>query len=205
MAEEIDTGRLEAFSDGVFAIALTLLILNIKVPQTPLPGQLLPALAAQWPDYLAFVASFATIAIMWMNHHRLFGTIRRADDLLLALNCLLLLGISVVPFTMALLASYIGRPDERVAAEVYTFTFVVISLFFNLLWRYASYKHRLLDPGVDRVMVRAINRGYLLGPTLYCAAFVFAFINVGMSIGITILLAIFFALPFPLLRRVLLL
>ena len=132
--ENKETGRVEAFSDGVFAIAITLLVLNIQVPHDlPVGKSLAGALIDQWPTYLAFVTSFATIGIMWINHHRLFTHIRRSDNTLLVLNGLLLMGITVVPFPTALLAAYIGHPDEQVAALVYGGTLVLIAIFFNVL------------------------------------------------------------------------
>jgi uncharacterized membrane protein len=144
--ENKETGRVEAFSDGVFAIAITLLVLNIQVPHDlPAGKSLANALIDQWPTYLAFVTSFATIGIMWINHHRLFAHIRRSDNPLLVLNGLLLIGITLVPFPTALLAAYIGHPDEQVAALVYGGTLVVIAICFNLLWLYASRGKRLLD------------------------------------------------------------
>jgi len=104
------TSRLEAFSDGVFAIAITLLILEIKVPPPGAAGELGPALARLWPSYLALVTSFANVGVMWINHHRLFGLIERTDEGLLGLNLLLLLGVTLVPFPTALLAEHLrGR------------------------------------------------------------------------------------------------
>src|ERR1044071_3471000 len=102
MAEH-ETGRIEAFSDGVFAIAITLLVLDLKVPmERHGDRELLTALAQQWPTYLAYVTSFSTILIMWINHHRVFSLIGRADDRLLFYNGLLLLGVSIVPFPTSL-------------------------------------------------------------------------------------------------------
>jgi len=110
-ADEKETARIEAFSDGVFAIAITLLILEIKVPQEAGSEEALTkALARQWPSYVAFLSSFATIGIMWINHHRLFTHIRRIDHGLLVLNSLLLLAVVVVPFPTALLAAHWGGP-----------------------------------------------------------------------------------------------
>src|SRR5882672_2129896 len=95
-----ETGRIEAFSDGVFAIAITLLVLDLKVPRALQDGRTLASsLGAMWPSYLAFVTSFATILIMWINHHRMFTLIGRADDRVMFYNGLLLLGVTVVPFT----------------------------------------------------------------------------------------------------------
>ena len=111
---EKETSRIEAFSDGVFAIAIALLILEIKVPtaENDLAAQLL----RQWPSYVAFVISFAFIGIMWINHHRLFTHIRRADNALMILNLALLLGVTAVPYPTAVLAQHLNRGGQRTAA-----------------------------------------------------------------------------------------
>ena len=193
---EKETGRIEAFSDGVFAIAITLLVLDIKVPrELPESTRLLDALLAQWPVYFAFVTSFAIIGIMWINHHRLFNLIKRSDQMLLVLNGLLLLGITFVPFPTALVAEYIGHPDERVAAMVYNGTFVVTAILFNLLWHYAADKNRLLDPRSDPREVQSITRQYALGPVIYLAAFGLAFFSATASLALNMLLALSFAIP----------
>ena len=101
---QTETSRIEAFSDGMFAIAITLLILEVKVP-VPAEGHLAQGLVKQWPSYLAFVLSFVYIGVMWMNHHRMFTHIRRSNDTLLVLNLLLLLGVTAVPFPTAVLAA----------------------------------------------------------------------------------------------------
>jgi uncharacterized membrane protein len=193
-SEPKETGRLEAFSDGVIAIAITLLALEIHVPSAE-EGALLASLIVQWPTYLAFLLSFATIGIMWINHHRLFTVIKRVDHNFLVLNTLLLLGITVVPFTSALLGEYIGHEGEQVAAMVYSGVFVVISIFFNLMWLYAA-RHNWLDmTGENLRIVRITNRQYRLGPLYYLTALLLALISVPLSIGLNILLALYFALP----------
>src|SRR4051812_14906487 len=118
---EKETTRIEAFSDGVFSIAITLLVLDIKVPTTQEAdlGGLLSQLLHLWPNLLAFVASFFFILVMWINHHRLFTVIRRSDNNLMLLNGLLLLGVILVPFPTALVAEYLQHRDEAVAVIVY--------------------------------------------------------------------------------------
>lgn len=190
--EESETGRVEAFSDGVFAIAITLLILDIKVPPGERNGdRLLYELLGTWPSMLAYVSSFATIGIMWINHHRLFTLIRRVDQRLLILNLMLLGGVTFVPFPTSFLAQYY---EHRMAAIFYTGTFVLIAIIFNALWHYASRGHRLLDAAVDPEAVKAITRQYALGPIVYLACFALAFVNVLAAIGLTIALAIYFAI-----------
>jgi TMEM175 potassium channel family protein len=203
-----ETGRIEAFSDGIFAVAITLLVLNIQVPKTPtgelwgdnhslgmaLLGQ------GQWTAYLAFVTSFATIGIMWINHHRLFNYIKSSNDSLLTLNLLLLMLIVFVPFPTALLADYL-QPQYTLAAAIYSATFVLLAICFNVLWRYASHNNRLLDKKVDQRAVQAITQQYRFGPFLYLVAFALAFIYAPASIIWNLLLAVFFALPSRSLKR----
>ncbi len=200
--DEKDTNRLEAFSDGVFAVAITLLVLNIRIPGIDLPASKLPndtdlwhILGDEWPMLAAYVTSFATIGIMWLNHHRLFKQIKRTDTGLLLLNLLLLLIIVFVPVPTALLAEYLVHPYQHVAALVYSGTFVLAAVCFNLLWRYASYHNRLIGKDADQRAVMTISRRYLFGPLLYTVAFGLAWINAPASIVLTFILALFFALP----------
>ena len=193
-----ETGRLEAFSDGVFAIAVTLLVLELKAP---LPGDLragdslLAALRHEWPAFLAFVTSFASILIMWVNHHNLMKQIKRVDHAFLLLNGLLLLGVTVVPFTTNLLAEYLREPGGRVAAVVYSGAYMFIAIGYNLMWRYASYRGRLLAHNADQRFIRDVNLQYLIGPTLYFIAVLLALFSAVASFGLNILLAVFFAFP----------
>ncbi len=199
--DDKETGRLEAFSDGVFAVAITLLVLNIRVPGLDSPGALLddnrlwPVLRDQWPVLVAYGISFSTIGIMWLNHHRLFTHIKHTNTVLLLLNLLLLLIIVFIPVPTALLAEYIIHPDQRAAAIVYSGTMVVLACCFNLLWRYASYHNRLLGKNVDPHSVKAISGQYLFGPLLYLIAFGVAWISAPASIICNAILALFFALP----------
>jgi uncharacterized membrane protein len=195
---QTETSRIEAFSDGMFAIAITLLILEIKVPE---PGQssLRAALLRQWPSYLAFFLSFAYIGVMWMNHHRMFHHIKRSNDTLLVLNLLLLLGVTAVPFPTAVLAAHLGTPEQRTAALLYNGVFIVIAVFFNVLWRYAV-SRRLLDPS-RMESASGISRQYAFGPIIYLICFGLAWIDVRASVALNVALAIFFALPPSLMRK----
>ncbi len=136
--------RLEAFSDGVFAIAITLLVLEIAVPLAA-EQDLLGALAAAWPSYLAYVISFLTIGWVWLGHAAITGQMERADGLFLRLNLLLLLVVAFLPFPTRLMADYFGNSDpERVAVVFYGLTLVAISSLLVGLWRYAVHSHELL-------------------------------------------------------------
>jgi uncharacterized membrane protein len=200
--EDKETGRLEAFSDGVFAVAITLLVLDLKI----LPDDILAhgdfwgksGLGGQLPALIAFVTSFATIGIMWINHHRLFTHIKRTDTGLMLLNLLLLLVIVFIPYPTALVAQqYALNPERHDAALLYSGTNVILAICFNLLWRYASYHNRLLGKDADTRAVAAISRQYLGGPLLYLIAFGLAFISVPASIIFNLILALFFAWPPP--------
>ncbi len=190
---EKETARVEAFSDGVFAIAITLLVLDIKVPRVE--SGLLSALAKQWPNYLSFVASFLFILVMWINHHRLFTAIRRIDNNLLLFNGLLLLGVTLVPFPTALVAEYIRHDERLTAVMVYNGWFLVIAVFFNLLWRYAAHKNRLFNAKTDPALVAFISRQYAAGPVMYLVALLLAFLSPWLSLGLNVAMAVFFALP----------
>ena len=199
---EKETGRLEAFSDGVFAVAITLLVLNIKIPGIDLPFNKLPkdtdlwhSLGDEWPMLAAYVTSFATIGIMWLNHHRLFVHIKRINTVLVLLNLSLLLFIVFVPVPTALLAEYVELPDQHAAAIVYSGTFVLTACCFNLLWRYASYHNRLLGKDVDSRAIQAISRQYLFGPLVYLIAFALAWVSTPATIIASFALALFFAVP----------
>jgi uncharacterized membrane protein len=196
---QTETTRIEAFSDGMFAIAITLLILEIKVPGAE-QGRLAAGLMHQWPSYLAFFLSFFYMGVMWMNHHRMFTHIRRSSDTLLILNLLLLLGVTAVPFPTAVLAAHLGTPDQRTAAVLYNSVFIVIAIFFNVLWRYAV-SRQLLDKSLA-ASAAMISRQYAVGPLMYAVCLVLAYVDVRLSLGVNIALAIYFALPPSLMRRV---
>jgi uncharacterized membrane protein len=188
-----ETTRIEAFSDGVFAIAITLLILEIKIPAGS--GPLSEQLIRQWPSYLSFLISFTFIGIMWINHHRLFTHIARSDDVLLILNLLLLLGVVVVPFPTAVLATRLGGPDQLPALILYNSTYVFIAFIFNLLWRYAaSEKHQLLAEDVDPTSVQRISRQYAFGPVLYLVCLGLSWLSAGASLAFGLRARLFFRL-----------
>jgi len=186
-----ETGRLEAFSDGVFAIAITLLILQINVPlhSTHLWHDILQS----WPSFLAYVLSFAVILIMWINHHTVFRLISRIDRRFLMLNGILLMLITFLNYPTAILADYLTSSHAGSALLLYDGTFVFISLTFNTLWRYAAHEGRLLDAHVEPATVTAITHAYRRGPIFYIASFLAAFISVPLSLAINIGLAVYFA------------
>jgi uncharacterized membrane protein len=190
---EKETGRVEAFSDGVFAIAITLLILEIKVPHFPggaTNAQVLRALVALWPSYVAFLLSFFAILIMWINHHGLFRLIHRVDSPFLYANGAMLLLVTFVPFPTALLAAYLGQPGEHAATAAYCGTFVLVSIAFNAFWEVATGRG-LLKRGVSEKHVAKIRNAYRFGFVVYVAAALLALWRPVVGLGLCLSLWIF--------------
>jgi uncharacterized membrane protein len=189
-----EISRIETFSDGVFAIAITLLGVSFKVP-TLAHGSLLGALVRQWPSFLGFATSFVVIGIVWVNHHRLFTHVRRVSHGLLMWNGLLLMAVALIPFTTELVATYIGHEGERDAAMVYAASLLFVTLAFNLLWRHMTRRRRLVDHHIAALAVRRINLQYGFGPLLYLASLLIAFVSALASVILDVAFAAFFALP----------
>jgi uncharacterized membrane protein len=193
-----DTDRLEAFSDGVLAIVITLLVLELHVP-TPEEAEtgraLWERLGTGWPGFVGYLISFAIIGILWVNHHDIFRHIGRTDQRLILLNLLLLLGISVIPFTTALLAEHLGHGGERTAGIVYAGWFLVTALAYNLLWRYAASGNRLIDPQADQAAVEAVSRRFRLGPPGYALALLLSLVWTPAGLAVLAALALLFLIP----------
>ncbi len=187
---EIGTARFEAFSDGVFAIAATLLVLEFHAA----PGDHLgKELLHLWPSYLAYVTSFVTIGIIWMNHHHAVSLLGRMDRTMLFLNILLLLTVAFLPFPTKLVAQNLGGGGgEKTAALAYTATFVVMSVIYNTWWRYASSDRRLVAEGVPDSALRAISRAFNPGVPMYTAVFVVAFFSPLTAVFLTFAIAAFY-------------
>jgi uncharacterized membrane protein len=192
MAEK-ETGRVEAFSDGVFAIAITLLILEIKVPKlshdSP-PAALAKALVDLWPSYFAFLLSFFAILIMWINHHGLFTMVRRVNPGFLYANGFLLLLVSFVPFPTSVLAEYLDGKSMNAAAAFYCGTFIFISMGYNLIWQCMT-RGDLLKQDVSAAHIRKITQAYRLGFAVYAVSTLLALfhgsIGLGMNLSLWIL------------------
>ena len=172
--------RLETFADGVFAIAATLLIIDVGIP-SELSGSLGSELLDIWPQYAGYAVSFVTIGIMWVNHHMLIRQIERIDRPFLFLNIGLLLCIAFVPFPTRVLSEFVQTDEGQAAALLYGITMTTTALFFNAVWLYASRGGRLLHSGVDPKEVSGITRSYLPGAPMYGTATLVAFASAEAS------------------------
>jgi uncharacterized membrane protein len=191
--DEPGTGRMEAFSDGVFAIAATLLVLEFTVNHTRNAPSLGTQLLNLWPAYLAYVTSFVTIGIIWMNHHHAVSLVGRTDRTFQFLNILLLLTIAFLPFPTKLVADYLHHGEgEKAAALEYSATFVVMAAMHQLWWQYARRGRRLIAEGVPDSALRAVDHAYLPGVPLYGAIFVLAFFTPLGAVVLTFAVAAFY-------------
>jgi len=167
------SSRLEAFSDGVLAIAITLLILEVGVPEAD-PGGLAAALAHQWPSYAAYGLTFLVIGIMWVNHHELFDGIAVVTRTLMFLNLFLLMAIAFLPFPTALMAKYLREgANSHIATAVYGATMALIGIGFMGLWFYLSRHPDLMVEGLDAEDARQSMFRALPGPIVYGAMAVY--------------------------------
>ncbi len=196
-----ETFRIEAFADAVFAIAITLLVIEIRLPpreEVLRIGGVGSALLQLWPSYVGYVISFIVIGIMWANHHNLMKLVDRVDHGFITLTLLLLLCVAFLPFPTAVMADHLADPDthERaVAVAFYCGCFTVTALFYFLMWWHAARNRRLIARHVSDDAVRAITRAYVPGSMLYLTATLLAFVHVALSLAIIVGLAALYMLP----------
>jgi uncharacterized membrane protein len=193
------TGRVEAFSDGVMAIAITLLVLDLRVPtneETEAAGSLLAALVQHWASDVAFLAGFLTIGIIWLNHRAFVDKVNRFDNQLQWLNLLLLLGVVIVPFSTALLAAYVGGggTPASTATAVYALLGVVLPVPWILMWRHLARHPELLEPAFDAAHARAELRRAVVGPVIYILAIPVAILAPVVALLLFVGIAILYAL-----------
>jgi uncharacterized membrane protein len=188
----VETGRLEAFADGVFAIAATLLIIDVTV-HAPAAG-LGHAVLHAWPQYAAYIVSFVSIGIMWVNHHTCMRMIDAADRTFLVINLFLLMCIAFVPFPTNLIAEHLQDSGLRAAALTYGVNLTVTACFFNLFWFYAAHGRRLVARDADQKLVSGISRSYIPGVPLYGTATLVALISPTASVALFAGIAFFYVL-----------
>jgi len=195
---EMTKGRLEAFSDGVLAIAITLLTLDLPVP---LPGSpaveehgLAWALAESWPKLAAYVVSFAVIGIIWVNHHGLINRIAVVDRTLLFINLLLLLFVAAIPWATNLFAEYLkeGGRDSHIAAAVYSANALCVALAFNLFWVRILRDRRRLHQSIDPEVARGQARRFGFGILVYALAVGVSFISAPWTLAMHGAVAVYY-------------
>lgn len=198
MKDELSTQRIEAFSDGVFSIAITLLVLELQLPNTsaahtlPLSIQLIQL----WPAYLGYVMSFIMIGIYWANHHYIFRLYRATDHIFNLLNLFFLMCISFLPFPAAVLSSRVERPNEAPAAVLfYAFGLLLPAIGFTLMWLYASHNHRLVDRRLSASFITHLRVQYLASCFIYALAMLVTHWSARVGLGICIALTLLFLAP----------
>ncbi|WP_411106555.1 TMEM175 family protein [Streptomyces sp. cmx-4-9] len=199
---ERETGRVEAFSDGVFAIIITILVLELKVPEET-GSDFWHGVREQWPHYAAYVVSFLIIGVMWVNHHTIFSHLKRVDRPLLFLNLLVLMVVSVIPYTTTVLAEHLVEDggSAHAAAVLYSAVTVAYALAFMAFWWYVTRVGHLFHDHVDRAGARATRMRFGLGAIAYPVTVLLAFISAPLTLAAHFLIAIYYAanqIPIPL-------
>jgi len=188
----VDRSRVEAFSDGVIAVAITLLALNLAVAG-PGHGPLLRQLGDHWPSFVAYLISFFTIGIIWVNHHALVANIAVVDRTLLFLNLVLLLFVVLIPFVTATMADYLtsGGQDAHVAMAMYAVVFEGMGLSFAAIFEWTLHEGRTLQP-VPEEARRAARWRFSLGSLVYVVAIAVAFVSAPAALAIIGLMAVYY-------------
>ncbi len=189
--EGFNKHRLEAFSDAVFAIAITLLVIEVRVPEVEDGESLIRALAEQWPQYVAYAVSFTMIGIIWLNHHHVFNEVEAVSRGIALLNLFLLSSVAFLPFPTALLAEYAraGGAQAHQAAAVYSATMLAMSLWFMVLWRYIV-RLRVHDPSIDSAGIRRRTRRASAAPLVYLGTVALSFVSAPLVIALHAAIAI---------------
>jgi len=191
----LSTNRIEAFSDGVFAVAITLLVLNLQVPQITsslVSRDLVSRLGELWPKFLSYALSFVIVGIYWVAHHNTFHYIKRSDRTLLWLNILMMMCIVFIPFPTALLGQY---PDQQISVIIYGGTLVITGLVLQLLWWYATSNYRLVGREIDLQLVQRAARRNLTAPCIYLLAIGISRFSVPTSLVLFILVPVYYIFP----------
>jgi uncharacterized membrane protein len=187
----VNTSRTEAFSDGVFAIAATLLVLELKIPQVE-AGELPGALLEAWPSYATYAVSFLTIGIIWVNHHTILDHVSRVDRPLLFINLVFLMLVAAIPFPTALLADYLREGhDDRLAAIIYGGTMWAMGLAICAIWAYVV-RGGLLHEGVDWDLARRSLRLFAVGIPTYPLGIVASALSAELGLAVYALVSLFY-------------
>ena len=195
----LTTERISAFSDGVFSIAITLLVLNLRIPTissnvlpSEVPGELLNQLGKQWPSLLSYILSFVIVGIYWIAHHNMFHYIKRSNRPFLWINILLLMCVAFIPFPAGLLGQY---PTQPISVRIYASSLILTNLMLSLLWWYATSNHRLVDQDIDPHFVRTVNRRNMTAPVVYLVSIGLSIISPQASLIVFFLFPLYYIFP----------
>lgn len=199
----LPTTRLEAFSDGVFAIAITLLVLEIAVPLAA-DKDLIGALVDEWPAYLAYVVSYLTIGWVWIGHSAITSHIERANAMFLRLNLLLLMAVAFLPFPTQLMAEYLGKSEpERVAIFFYGLLLLAIAVLMDVLWRYALRSRELLREDLRDEELTALSSKSTPSLVFFVFSLLVAFIAPTAAVVCYLVVSAYLVIPFRAIWRAL--
>ncbi len=191
------TGRLETFADGVFAIAATLLILDVHRTND---GSVASSLVHAWPSYLAYAISFLTIGIIWVNHHTVMKQIDRVDRTFLFLNVIFLMVVAFSPFPTRVLAETL-RDGSKAAAFAYGLTFTAMAMTYGALWFYAATGRRLIAESAEQRVVSGISRSFAPGSVIYGLATLSSLVSAYLAVVLYAAIALFYVLESSLFGR----
>jgi uncharacterized membrane protein len=178
------TSRIEALSDNIFAVAMTLLVLDIKIPAHGIGSNLWPFVVPLWHHVRTFTISFFIVGLYWVLHHHVFASIRRSNRTLLWINLLFMLFVAITPFSTGLLGAF---DDSRTAIIIYGFNVMVLGLSLQAIWWYATRNHRLVSPRLEAHVVRRETRHLMIMPSICVIAMAVSFFSTTASIGIYVL------------------
>lgn len=188
----LSSGRITALVDGVFAIVLTLLILDIKAPTATSEPELIHGLMKLAPRLFSYTISFVILGIFWFGHHMEYHYIRRSDRILIWLNLLFLMCIAFIPFSASLLGEYL---QYRVAAMIYGLNLLAAGVVRYFHWRYATRGHRLVDVDMNVQIIRKVERIFLIVPLVYLVAIFISLFSVTVSLVLYALVPLLYIRP----------
>ena len=186
--------RIEALTDGIFAIAMTLMVFDIKVPAVTQMNQLnlRHELIQLWPRFLAYVISFVMLGVYWVGHHNQYHYIRRTDRPFLWINIFFLMGVSLIPFSTGLLGQF---PEDRTALGVYGLNLIMVGGFLYAHWSYATREHRLVQRQISSEVVRQAKYRIMIGPVASILAICASFVSTRLSLAIFAFIPLLYLIP----------
>jgi TMEM175 potassium channel family protein len=191
----LSKSRVETLCDGVLAIAMTLMIFNIRVPEIPheqAANRLGGELFRLWPRFLVYGISFVMLGVYWVGHHNQFHYIRRTDRMLLWINIAFLLFVTLIPFSTDLIGQY---PTQRLTVDVYAITLLLVGISLYMHWWYATSNHRLVDPDIDPRLVRLAKQRILTAPAILVVAIATSFFSAKLSLVLCAMVPVVYIVP----------